>query len=384
MTKYIQIIKIVTVVLLLSSCGSNENDSAVVIPTHTVSLSEAATSEIEAICTVRSNNPLKIYSIYDEVIETIYKDKGDVVKKGEILFSYHKDNIQSQINNLKFELKRKENKLSFLKGESSRLQQKMTLVLNGYSTYYDDNKERLESTKEKFLEKIKQQLPESVDYIRAKNNTSDLIIEIASLKSQIKDKAKRLESYDFYSPKDGIIINANIALGRSGSQSDLGSDENFLYLIGEPTNLESFCSVNELQALGINLDDSVNISFPSLTEQEPINATVDTIDPELKSESGITKLSFSASFSVDDKSRVRPGMRAIAKIKPSLNSKSESIYLPLSSVENVDGGFVVYKKVQDQFVKVVVTVKRTNNGYELMDGLNIGDLIASYPSMLEN
>lgn len=297
---------------------------------------------------------------------------GEAIASNETELSFRSSGIITDLNvkvgskvskgSLIAKLDDLQTKLAYEKSESS---------LTSAESALNTAKSALERTK-KLYEKGSAALS---DYEKAKNNYQIALDQYEAAKSNKQLKKSQMDYVYIYAPASGVIAevradkNENVSAGRVIAV--LNSGDGIDLEVGFP---EGF--VNKVK-LGMN----ATVNFTSL-ENGKFEAVVKEVSPVLDP----TTSTFPGKLSIKNpSSEIKPGM--IAQISfdfsSSEGSKIDYIIVPPKSVgEDGDGNFVFLIEKLDEntgkMVKKEVEIGRlTDQGFEIISGLNQGDLIAT-------
>ena len=160
---------------------------------------------IFGIGTVEAKYIYPISSTYGGRVLDIYKDEGDIVKRGELVAKIDTVDLPTQLSEAKFSLKKAQMELKSLQEELKSLYAKKELAQTNFDIY-----ERLYQksfTSKQNFDKAKTDL----DSIKAEIDSSKYKIkaskeDIKRLNESINALKERLSRYEIYSPISGVVI----------------------------------------------------------------------------------------------------------------------------------------------------------------------------------
>ena len=212
------------------------------------------------------------------------------------------------------------------------------------------------------------------EFESAKANYESAKASESSQKKQRKLAKAQLEYTRLFSPLRGKIatvdaeVNENVQAGQQIVM--LSSEGDLEVIMGLP---ESFIS-------NVNVQDQVEVSFSALNGQT-FNGVVSEVSFAISSETS----TYPVIVKVDDDNEViRPGMAATVTFKINTASASEPdlLMVPGQAVgEDEDGNFVFTLEInEDHYLakrRSVSVGQLTSNGFEIVDGLVEGELVAT-------
>lgn len=226
------------------------------------------------------------------VAKVNYK-KGDSVKKGDILVTYEKEDITSQINSKHIDIKKKRLELTDLQTK--------------YKTAEDD-----EERQALVLSIQKQQLD----------------IEIAEEDLSALETDNSIDP--IVAPIDGVLTTFDVQAGDSISPNgELGEVVNFV-------QLQMVVSIDELDISKVKLDQDAEILVEALPN-ETFSGKVADIADEGTASNGVA--SFDVTINLLEATNLKVGMSAEASIMTSM--KTDALYVPVEAVQSFQGNYFV-------------------------------------------
>lgn len=305
--------------------------------------------------------------IVPEKTENIYKDEtkgsidkvsitdGQVVKKGDALFTYQNDQITDQIDQAKQQITNSNN-------------QKKKLLDKQVET-------------KKLLAKQKAEAQASVDNTSAaisltagtEAQISTYLDQIDAVQTQINtsnDQVKKLETKEFTyitAPIDGKVI-LNDA-----------KDMTKPYIIIETTTFYVKGSINEKDQTKVKPDQEVDILIFSTNKKltgrvKSVGNSPDTAVVAQSTTGGGSAISYyDANIALDSQQDVVEGFHVQATVK----LKEEEMKIPKSSILEEAGKQYVFKVVNKKLTKQAITsIKSTESEVSVLSGLTDNDSIA--------
>jgi membrane fusion protein, multidrug efflux system len=253
----------------------------------------------------------------------VFANRGDLVKKGQVLASVDPTLLNKAIEEVK------------------------------------TSQELVNTLFEKQEKLWKENIGTEVQYLQAKSNKESLDAKMASLKEQLR-KTKILApiagSIDEVFKKDGEIVAAGMPVVRLVSYSEFK-------IMGELA--ESYVSK-------VNIGDDVQLYFPDI--DKTITDKIDAV--------GSTINALNRTFTVEirlpaDKINIKPNMICYLKIKD--YSKSKAVVVPINTVQKSANGSYVYIAENGKTLRKEVKVAYTyGNDALISEGLNAGDKIITF------
>jgi len=272
---------------------------------------------------------------------------GQNVKKGDILFTLDKEDVEKQV-------------------EQARV------ALNGAKTSYELNKEKIENAKENF-ERTKKLYEEGAvsqsQFEQAQLAASDKSLEAAQIQvnqAQLAyDQAiDALNNLTVTAPSDGIVSSVNIEVGEMASNAQPAItivDVNKIFVqINVPENI-----INEIKT-----EQEVSVIIESVSK-EPIAGKIDSINPAADARTQLYPVKI---YIQNPNDMIKPGM--FAKVKLNTDKRDNVLVINSEAVLQKNGEKVVYVIENDKAVeKIVATGLDTGSFVEIVNGLKNGEKI---------
>lgn len=222
-------------------------------------------SHIQATGQILSMDKREIVSDVEEKIENMLVEKGEKVKKGQVLMELEKTNINYKINEA-------ETRLAIAKDQLDQMKKELKICLDNAEIEYQDVQDTYERNKQLYesnalskieLDDSKNKMDKGYnDYMVAKNklgdeNTGEIArkgkeVQLAELDlKKLKDDFKK---HTIKSPITGTIVDMKI------SESGIIEHHVPLMYIQDVDHLEIVTDINEYDASKIKLGDSVKIT----------------------------------------------------------------------------------------------------------------------------
>lgn len=219
------------------------------------------------------------------------------------------------------------------------------------------------------------------EYEAAKNKFAAAKSDYSASKKNTALKKRELGYYKLYSPMDGIVVskdvneNENVSAGQSIVK--INAEDDIQIVVGMP---EKYISK-------IKKDNKAIVVFSTLTGK-----TFQGV---------VTEISYSVSASstypvkinlLEIDKAIRPGMPASVSFTIDSNKKNSFFLVPSNSVGEDNNGNYVFTVVPEQkgfgvvHKKIVQVGNLTDNGFQILSGLDEGDLVvtAGIDKMTEN
>lgn len=299
--------------------------------------------------TASSNHQIKLSFKVKGNIDYLKCELGDEVKKGTLIAKLDAKPYELQVSQMKFALSEAKAGLQNTKSSYERTK-KLYINQNASASDIDKNRALFDSAKAK-VENIEKQL------------------EFAKL---------QLSYTKLYAPMNGYI---SFKYMQKSENVNAGTP---IVLISDQVVDEVRVQVPEVIINKIKKDDRVKVLFNSFDKNREFMAKVSEISKfasqNSKTYTVVVKLENSSK-------RIKSGMSADVVFNLEVKDKKDIFCLPSNSVLNDKNGYFVYV-VKDNKIKIkpVKTGRLTANGYEILAGLTIKDLVlkAGMSEVFEN
>jgi len=230
--------------------------------------------EIELSSTVISDNEKFITSRFMGFIEKVNVSEGDIVKKGQLLYSIDSTEIDSK-------------------------KQQALLGVQMYENQYLNMKRNYE----RFKRLLEKGLVSKFEVEQLELGTKNLEDMVTISKSRVKEVENQYQYLTMKAPNDGVVIRKNI---KAGEMAIPGMPA---LVLTDLSSLKIKAEISETDLFKVKIRDKVNVSIPSLNYN-----TVGTIESIIPSSNPMThtfmiKIAFKATL------KTYPGMYAKVKIK---------------------------------------------------------------------
>jgi RND family efflux transporter MFP subunit len=342
-----QIILTLAVISVLWSCGSKEEEKKEIIrPVMYQKVVPGGGVQLRTFSgTAKSGTETKLSFKVSGNIESLRVNVGQEVNKNTLIATLDDSDYQLQYEQADAAVK---NADALEKQTKSAFERIRALYENGSTSISD-----YESAK--------------ASYESAKANES-------SFKKSRKLAKAQLEYTRLYSPLKGKIatvdaeVNENVNAGQQIVM--LSSEGDLEVVMGLP---ESFIS-------DVNVQDEVEVTFPALPGQV-FKGVVTEVSFAISSQTS----TYPVIVKIDEGSRsTRPGMAASVTFKLNTANPTEPdlLMVPGQAVgEDEDGNFVFTLEASDDYYlakrRAVSVGKLTSNGFEILEGLDEGELVAT-------
>ena len=336
---------------------------------------------IDATGVVESENEVLLLSPASSVIKTIMKEPGTRVQEGDIILQLEKENVISDIEEIRDQLEVKQNNL-----ERTRLNARSTRLDLGYdeevkrlkitslkSTLADQQQllevggispARIEQTKQEITlaEKDLQTLKEknAIRLEQLKKEEKGLLLQIRMQKKDLQNKLNLLEKMDIKAPSSGIILSVS---GRKGEKVNA---DNTLVRMSDLSSFKIIGSVDEQYAEKIKTGTMVLVSV----DGEQLEGLIGNVTPVVEN----NKIKFNVHLKQDN----HPNLIANQQVQINIitNHKQNVTRLPKPPEFNRKKKLELFVIAGNKAVKTEVTLGIVGNNYlEVQSGLNPGDVV---------
>lgn len=310
------------------------------------------------------NESKKIYlDIASGEVSSVSVKNGETVKKGDVLFTYKNDKLDTQIKDLELQLKSAKEQKSDLLKKKDELDKKAK-----------EDKEKLEKIKNESLNSGK--VPEAIEGVNPMAgsisgdsiDTQAIDKQINLLENQIKNlKASKYK--EVTAPINGIVT---INKDNQNVQEP--------YMIIQSNNLYVDGVVNEKDQQKVKKNQKVDVSI--LANNKNIKGKIISVSdiPENSAASLDPKSSQNMSFyKVDIDLDSQKGIVDGFHVQATVNLDEKDITIPKSAVLDENGKKYVYIVSDNKLKKAFVTVTEDKDNYIVKEGLNSGEKVVKTP-----
>ncbi|MBK3331593.1 efflux RND transporter periplasmic adaptor subunit [Persephonella atlantica] len=345
-----------------------------------------------AIVKTRVNAYLKIGTRTTGLVQKMFIDIGDYVKKGQLIAIIDQREFKKNIEKIKQQLKKAEDKLFQIEkvyplkiSEAEKNYQSAKAEYEYAQWKYSREKELLKeefTTKESFeaakrqlkFQKAKMELAEkTLERLKAEYETEKRLAQddINILKKELQKEKIRLSYTEIYSPIDGIVSNV---VAREGETLVAGLQAGELVTILRPDRLEIQIFVDETDIGQIKTGQEVYYNVDAYPDKV-FKGTITKIYPEPVVKQNIVYYLAIVPVKREYAKFLRPEMTVYTKIIAGI--KKNAIIIPNSAVRFEQGKQFVFVvkdgKVEKRFIKTGwIDEKQT----EVVEGLKEGEIIA--------
>lgn len=325
-------------------------------------------------------------------------EEGDSVKKGDIIAELDKSTSLAGLQSQEASLEAAKAQLDLLlEGARKEDIEKAQASLDSAKSRYSDAKQNEKRTKELFekgfiSEKENETAKTSLDI--AENDIKQASAQLNILKAGSRDKelegqrarVKQAEanyeqakaSYEstiIYSPISGVITSKLMEEGQIAYPGSI------IAKVTDLNTLQVVADIDETDIGGVKIGDLAEMTFEALPELK-LEGVVSKISSEAKLKTDITY--FEATIDIKNKNkRLKPGMTSDIDIiiKKSLDTLTIS---PTAVKRNRRGDYTVLFKEKNKTIpkKVEVGIK-TQDKYEILEGLKEGDIIVGNYALIK-
>lgn len=310
------------------------------------------------------NESKKIYlDIASGEVSSVSVKNGETVKKGDVLFTYKNDKLDTQIKDLELQLKSAKEQKSDLLKKKDELDKKAK-----------EDKEKLEKIKNESLNSGK--VPEAIEGVNPMAgsisgdsiDTQAIDKQINLLENQIKN-LKSSKYKEVTAPINGIVT---INKDNQNVQEP--------YMIIQSNNLYVDGVVNEKDQQKVKKNQKVDVSI--LANNKNIKGKIISVSdiPENSAASLDPKSSQNMSFyKVDIDLDSQKGIVDGFHVQATVNLDEKDITIPKSAVLDENGKKYVYIVSDNKLKKAFVTVTEEKDKYIVKEGLNSGEKVVKTP-----
>ncbi|MGL5867877.1 efflux RND transporter periplasmic adaptor subunit [Clostridium chrysemydis] len=310
------------------------------------------------------NESKKIYlDIASGEVSSVSVKNGETVKKGDVLFTYKNDKLDTQIKDLELQLKSAKEQKSDLLKKKEELDKKAK-----------EDKEKLEKIKNESLNSGK--VPGAIEGVNPMAgsisgdsiDTQAIDKQINLLENQIKN-LKSSKYKEVTAPINGIVT---INKDNQNVQEP--------YMIIQSNNLYVDGVVNEKDQQKVKKNQKVDVSI--LANNKNIKGKIISVSdiPENSAASLDPKSSQNMSFyKVDIDLDSQKGIVDGFHVQATVNLDEKDITIPKSAVLDENGKKYVYIVSDNKLKKAFVTVTEDKDNYIVKEGLNSGEKVVKTP-----
>lgn len=310
------------------------------------------------------NESKKIYlDIASGEVSSVSVKNGETVKKGDVLFTYKNDKLDTQIKDLELQLKSAKEQKSDLLKKKDELDKKAK-----------EDKEKLEKIKNESLNSGK--VPGAIEGVNPMAgsisgdsiDTQAIDKQINLLENQIKN-LKSSKYKEVTAPINGIVT---INKDNQNVQEP--------YMIIQSNNLYVDGVVNEKDQQKVKKNQKVDVSI--LANNKNIKGKIISVSdiPENSAASLDPKSSQNMSFyKVDIDLDSQKGIVDGFHVQATVNLDEKDITIPKSAVLDENGKKYVYIVSDNKLKKAFVTVTEDKDNYIVKEGLNSGEKVVKTP-----
>lgn len=312
------------------------------------------------------NESKKIYlDIASGEVSSVSVKNGETVKKGDVLFTYKNDKLDTQIKDLELQLKSaKEQKTDLLK-KKDELDKKAK-----------EDKEKLEKIKNESLNSGK--VPGAIEGVNPMaGSISGDSIDIQAIDKQInllENQIKNLKSSKYKevtAPINGIVtINKD---NQNVQEPYMIIQSNNLYVDGV-VNEKDQQKVKKNQKVDVSiLANNKNIKGKIISVSDIPENSAASLDP--KSSQNMSFYKVDIDLDLDSQKGIVDGFH----VQATVNLDEKDITIPKSAVLDENGKKYVYIVSDNKLKKAFVTVTEDKDNYIVKEGLNSGEKVVKTP-----
>lgn len=336
---------------------------------------------IEASGVVESENEVLVLSPAQSIIQSILKEPGSWVEKGEIILKLNTESIQGEIERIADQLEMKRNTLekTRLNSQSTRLdldynEEVKKLKITSLKSQLADQEQllevggispaRLEQTRQEITlaEKDQNMLVEknSIRLKQLEAEENGLLLQIRAQEKELEEKREILNKMEIKAPSSGIILNV---AGNVGQQ--VGNDK-MLVKMSDLTSFKINGSVDEKYAKQIKTGNRVVVTI----DNEELEGRIGNITPIVENQK--------VQFNVHLKQKSHPKLFANQNVELKIiNTKKADVLRVKKFAELLEEEkpFVFVIQGNAAVKKEIVLGIIGNDSCEIISGVNEGDEI---------
>lgn len=354
----------VTACTLLTGCAglSDKQDTAYVQTVRSILGSDlSGNSRYSGV--VESSKTQKISKDGSKKISEIRVKEGDMVKKGDVLFTYDKTALQMSVDTASLEVEASSNKISSYQTQIKQLQNEKKSAPKSEQLSYSlqIQEAQLDLSEEQYNLKVKQK---ELDNLKEDLNHVNVVAEV-----------------------DGLVQSVQ----NDDSSSDSGSDA-FITIL-ETTVQQIRGTVSEMEVASLNEGDPVTV-YSRLNDDKTWTGTISKISNESatndseednydgeENNSGQSASKYSFYVTLRSSDGLMIGQHVYIELGEPSNDSALWLYADYI-IKDGDNAYVWVADQKNNLNKQEVTLGRhneENNTYEILSGLKLEDYIA-YPS----
>lgn len=372
--------KIIIIVIILVVCiaiyfavrkfESKSENEEIGVPVQSVAVLTGASnmSQNRFSGVVESEKTVKIQKQSDREIKQVYVEIGQTVKKGDKLFEYDTDELNTKIEQANLDVERMQNAI-----ENDRKEIDAINAQKAANPGADHSEWNLDiQTKENEIRQTEYN-------IKSKN------VEINKLRKQLKNVVVTAEI-------DGIVQSIGDQNGSSGGMYGGDESDNSYMSIMQTGNYRVKGIINEQNMYSINVGDKVVIH--SRVDDKTWNGTVDNIDtsnPERSNtnmyygggeDDSMTRSSkYPFYIKLDNIDGLMMGQHVYIEKDAGQENKKEGLWIPTYFVvQDGDNSYIWVSNSKNKLEKRKIKIGEKNEEleeYQILEGLSVDDYIAN-------
>ncbi|MGL5255839.1 MAG: efflux RND transporter periplasmic adaptor subunit [Proteocatella sp.] len=344
---------------------------------------------IEVFATARAEKESQIIPKNAAVVESIHVIPGQIVKKGDVLFTMNSEDLDSQIKQAEatYDMA-KSNSQNTVGALNEQRMQELKTLLNSAKINYEDAKVNHERGKLLFesggiSKKDFEQMTDSLDlaksqYETAKKNYDLYVNEIQGTNadvaaSQVKQAEATYDSvkkqYDDMTVRsdiDGEVGIIKVEVGRAA-----GNGQTPVMTVSDYRKIILDIPITEENLNRINKDSKCEVKF-DIFEDKVFSGRIQGISSSADPQTGL----YQVKVEIDNPSKsIKPGMHASVKLYDKVKNNVISIAIDTAIKENED--YFVFVLKSDNTVEKRNIVVSDDNGERLIvsSGLSVGETV---------
>jgi len=355
---------------------------------------------VEDIGTVKCKEHISVSIEGSGLIQVLSVETGQQVKKGDILLSMDKRQLELQLKDVGEKIKEVEASLkgSDIKNYASNVE-KSEIALNRAKDEYElalrdyDNAKQLATAGAIGSEELRQREnalkavealvnTAQIDLQQLEMNTPDSVKEIYRAKLGQLVVAREgilqdLRKQEVVSPIDGVVLERNVEVNTIGVPGTVA------FVVGDPDNVKIEAGILADDVADIKLGDQVEITERS-EKKQTLKGSVVKIAPSaiaVTSSLGVNQKKVLITIETDEKSDLlKPGYETDVRV---ITERRDGVLLvPLGAVFEYEGGDRVFAVEDGRTVmKTVRKGIKDEDNVEIIEGLQEGELILREPDI---
>jgi len=322
---------------------------------------------------IKAYNEVEVKSRVAGYLVKVYKDVGEIVKKGELLAELENKPLERKIEEVRTELENLQEKLSpqsyFIKSFKEKIAAKRERVeelkyrLQRRKKLYEKgliSREEIFNLEKQYNAQLKELLALELEF---KENVKEIKRKIKVLKATLNRLEEELEQYKIRSPIGGVILKRNVEVG---DYVNTFMETKPLFVIGDLRKLKTILEIDEEYSYLVRPGQKVYITIDSVPERVYEGRIV-----KIYKKVNEKKKSFEVEVEADYDVELLSGTTVEANI---IISEKLGIAIPKEAIFEENKVRVIEKgKIVERVVKLGETY---GDMVEVLEGLQNGEKVA--------